>query len=336
MFKSLISGLLFTASAVVSAQTTAESTQCPTEGDWLQILGSGGPEISDGRASASYLIWQNGKARVLIDMGSGALLNFEKSGARFEDLSAVAFTHFHIDHSADFAPLIKGGFFTRRSEDLPLFGPATNDFLPGADAFVQRLFRTGSSESENQRTENQNAGVWPYLSGYLPAKKNRRSESYQILPQAIPATGNRIQPAWQNNNISLSAISVNHGPLPALAWRIDLASEKNTAKDIFSVVISGDMSDQSGHLQTLLKNSDLFVAHHAIPESATGIARRLHMPPSRIADNAARAEVLHLVLAHIMTRAAADLEHSQQLIRKQYQGDVSVAEDLDCFALNQG
>jgi len=46
----------------------------------LEVLGSGGPELGDGRASSGYLVWMDGKARILVDMGSGSMLNFEQSG----------------------------------------------------------------------------------------------------------------------------------------------------------------------------------------------------------------------------------------------------------------
>jgi len=57
----------------------------------FEVLGSGGPEI-DGRASASYIVWIDNKARVLIDAGSGSMLRFEQSGAKIEDLEAIVLT----------------------------------------------------------------------------------------------------------------------------------------------------------------------------------------------------------------------------------------------------
>jgi len=41
-------------------------------------------------------------------MGGGASLNYELSGAKFNDLDVVTFSHFHVDHSADFPALVKG------------------------------------------------------------------------------------------------------------------------------------------------------------------------------------------------------------------------------------
>jgi ribonuclease BN (tRNA processing enzyme) len=78
----------------------------------LQILGSGGPEIDDQRASSSYLVWADNKAVALIDMGDGASLNYELSGAKFNDLDIVTFNHFHADHSAYFPVLVKASYFS--------------------------------------------------------------------------------------------------------------------------------------------------------------------------------------------------------------------------------
>lgn len=47
----------------------AEKNTCHRQEIWLQVLGSGGPEINDARASSGYLIWRNGFARVLVDLG---------------------------------------------------------------------------------------------------------------------------------------------------------------------------------------------------------------------------------------------------------------------------
>ena len=92
----------------------AASEPCGTKGVAVQVLGSGGPEMR-GRASASYLIWVDGKARVLVDSGGGSALRFGESGARVADFDVVLFSHFHSDHSADFPVLVKSSHF----EDKP-------------------------------------------------------------------------------------------------------------------------------------------------------------------------------------------------------------------------
>ncbi|MDQ7084612.1 MAG: MBL fold metallo-hydrolase [Sulfurovum sp.] len=67
---------------------------------FLQVLGSGGPESTDKRASSAYLIWIDGKSRILVDFGGGASLRFEEVGAEIEDLEVILLTHLHVDHTA--------------------------------------------------------------------------------------------------------------------------------------------------------------------------------------------------------------------------------------------
>lgn len=77
----------------------------------LHVLGSGGPELDDGRASSSYLVSQGGQARYLLDAGSGVSLRFGESEAKFEHLEAIFLSHLHTDHSADLPAFVKGVFY---------------------------------------------------------------------------------------------------------------------------------------------------------------------------------------------------------------------------------
>jgi ribonuclease BN (tRNA processing enzyme) len=59
----------------------------------------------------------------------------------------------------------------------------------------------------------------------------------------------------------------------------------------------GDTNGE-GKLVRLAKDADLFIAHNAVPEGATGVERRLHMPPSVIGQIAQEAHVKQLVSSH--------------------------------------
>ena len=116
MFKFLLVVIL------VLVCTQSYANQCKTDQVKLQVLGSGGPELDDGRNSSGYLIWYKNKARDLIDAGAGSSIEYGQSGAQFEDLQAILLTHLHVDHSADLPAFIKGSFFTSRDTNLSLFG----------------------------------------------------------------------------------------------------------------------------------------------------------------------------------------------------------------------
>src|ERR1700760_2417311 len=106
----------------------------------VQVLGSGGPELQDKRASSSYLVWQDGQARVLVDAGGGSALRFGGSGAKMSQLDVILFTHFHVDHSADFPALAFSSWFEERDRPLPVYGPAGNSEFPSTVDFVRSFF----------------------------------------------------------------------------------------------------------------------------------------------------------------------------------------------------
>jgi ribonuclease BN (tRNA processing enzyme) len=299
----IVSALLF------SMAFSAYATPCCTnKGICVQVLGSGGPEINDKRASSGYLVWQNGRARILVDMGPGSMLRFEESDARIEDLEVILLSHLHVDHSADLPALIKASFFTDRSNDLPLYGPSGNALMPDTVAFVDSLFAEPN-------------GAFHYLSDYLTG-----DETYRLQPHNVSADTTDVQPVMAIDDFRISAVAVHHGPIPALAWRIDIGGK--------TIVFSGDMNGDNHTLPTLASGADLLVAHHAIPQDATGVARNLHMPPSVIGEIAAEAKVKQLVLSHRMIRTLGREAESTAEIRKHYTGPLSFAEDGQCYKVN--
>ncbi|HHJ36660.1 MAG TPA: MBL fold metallo-hydrolase [Gammaproteobacteria bacterium] len=279
---------------------------CGEQGIWLQVLGSGGPELDDGRASSGYLIWHDARARILIDIGSGSLFRFEQSGAKLNDLDMLLLSHLHVDHSADLPSLIKASYFSGRDRDLPLFGPTGNALMPSASNFVQGLFGID--------------GVFRYLSEYLDG-----TDLYRLIPHDVNA-GNRSESVVLDMPpYKLTAVAVHHGPVPALAWRVEIAGK--------TIVFSGDMNNDYGTVAKLAKQADVFVAHNAITEEAGRVARNLHMPPSVIGEIAEQADVKKLVLSHRMNRTLGYEQQTMSAIRQHYEGALLFADDLQCFRL---
>jgi len=281
------------------------ATGCGEKGVWLQVLGSGGPELDDGRASSGYLIWHDGKARLMIDMGGGSLFRFEQSGASLNDVDAILLSHMHVDHSNDLPAFIKAAFFSDRHHDLNVYGPDGNRFMPSVTKVVQDLFGA--------------EGAYPYLNRYIDG-----SGAYRLIPHDVDASGKTELVVVADSYFQLTAVPVHHGALPALAWQVVIAGKK--------LVFSGDMNNDNGTLAVLANQADLLVAHHAVPEGAGGVARNLHMPPSVIGQIAAKAKVKLLVLSHRMNRTLGQESVSTAHIRKAYNGPMQFADDLQCFS----
>jgi len=278
---------------------------CRARGVALQVLGSGGPELQDKRASSSYLVWEDGRARILVDAGGGSAVRFGESGAQMSQLDAILFTHFHVDHSGDFAALIKSSWFEDRKRPLPIYGPMGNDFMPATTEFVADLF-------------GEKHGAYRYLSELLtPGEES----SYKLQPHDVQGSAKPAE-AFRNGDLAAYAAGVIHGGVPALAWRVEVGGKV--------IAFSGDTNGEGG-LTQLAASADLFVAHNAVPEGAAGVERRLHMPPSVIGQIALDAHVKHLVLSHRMLRTLGKEVQSKAEIERRFAGPMEFANDLDCF-----
>jgi len=296
-----LAAVLFCALSPLPAQT------CGANGLAVQVLGSGGPETQDRRASTSYLVWDHGRARVMLDAGGGSALRFGESGAQMSQLDVFLFSHFHVDHSSDFPALVFSSWFEDRRRALPVYGPVGNDFMPSTTEFVRDLFSDPH-------------GAWRYLSELVTPGEG----SYQLQPHDV-AAGAAPALVFRDGDLTLSAVRVTHGAVPALAWRVEIAGKR--------IVFSGDTNGDGEGLAQLATNADLFVAHNAVPERATGVERRLHMPPSVIGATAANAHVKQLVLSHRMLRTLGKEKETEAEIRRKFSGPLSFANDLECFPL---
>ena len=290
------------------AAAPAKAQSCGATGLAVQVLGSGGPEMQDKRASTSYLIWDRGKARVIVDAGGGSALRFGESGAQFSQLDVFLFSHFHIDHSGDFPALVFSSWFGDRTRPLPIYGPSGNQYMPSTTEFVHDLFSDPH-------------GAWRYLSDMVEPNPQG---TYQLQPHDVAPSPAPVL-VLRNAGMALYAVSVVHGAFPSLAWRVDIGGKR--------IVFSGDTNGDGAGLTQLATNADLFIAHNAVPEDATGVERRLHMPPSVIGTTAANAHVHQLVLSHRMLRTLGPekQQQTQAEIRRHYSGPLQFANDLDCF-----
>jgi ribonuclease BN (tRNA processing enzyme) len=300
--------LLLTTLFFLHPSSPASAQTCGATGVAVQVLGSGGPELTDKRASTSYLIWLNGKARVIVDAGGGSALRFGESGAQMDQPDVLLFSHFHVDHSSDLPALIFAAWFTDRSRPLPIYGPPGNQYMPSTTEFVTNLF---SDPHGNYR----------YLSDLLQPGGNG---SFQLQPHSIEA-GETPTIAFRSPDITADAVRVIHGAFPALAWRVEIGGKR--------IVFSGDTNGNGEGLTRLASNADLFIAHNAVPEGATGVERNLHMPPSVIGTIAANAHVKQLVLSHRMSRTLGEANQlkTETEIKGHYTGPIQFANDLDCF-----
>jgi ribonuclease BN (tRNA processing enzyme) len=300
---------LFVVLSDPGALARAQVASCGSRGVAVQVLGSGGPEVQDRRASSSYLVWQDGRGRVLIDSGGGSALRFGESGATVTSLDIVLLTHLHVDHTADLAALIKSSFFEARDRELPLYGPVGNDAFPSTTEFIRAIF-------------DERRGAYRYLGSFVDAAA---PNPYLVRAHDVRLTESNIREIHGQGGLRILATRVIHGGVPAIAFRVELGG--------VSAVFSGDTNGDNGNLERLAHNADLLIAHNAVPEDATGVERALHMPPSVIGRIAKTANVRRLVLSHRMLRTLGKEAETERIIRRIFHGPISFADDLSCYPL---
>ena len=199
-------GLVWLSSAAAQTCGTAAPVQ-------VQVLGSGGPELHDRRAASSYLVWIEGKARVLVDIGGGAALRFAESGASVSDLDVILLTRLRAGHTADLPALFEASLFEKRGRPLPLLGPGGNRFMPSTVTFVRALF-------------DGTRGAYRHLGDFLnPLTRS----GYTLQPRDVrpspdkPKAGRKVDGKnvrpFANERLRASVVSLPRGNPPVPGWR---------------------------------------------------------------------------------------------------------------------
>ncbi len=284
------------------------SDQCSSASLALQVLGSGGPVADDGRSSSGYLLWVNGRARVLVDAGSGTFTRFGEAGADFDHLDIIALSHFHTDHAAALPALLKTGYFSTRSRPLTISGPSAGGPFPSLEQFLSRLL-------------DHRSGAFGYLSGYLDGSGGL----VKLLPVTVDATLKTPFLVYADDQVNVQALPVPHGIVPSLAYRIEAQGK--------TIVLGSDQNGSAPEFGQLALNVDLLVLHAVIPAGAGPAARALHATPSQLAQMAGAAAPGQLVLSHWMGRSLRVADELLAAVKEHYSGPISAADDLACFPL---
>ncbi len=299
----------------------------------IMVLGSGGPvATSSGRASASYMIFTDGRPRVLMDIGGGAFQRLAASGLNIKDLDLVLLSHLHIDHTGDLSAAIKTIYFhstmagTARTSPVHIYGPKSNG-IPFPDNPTPQYPDTTEYAHDHYDI---NDGTERYLNAFAGAISNKRSQfKYMAHDLDSRFNGAVIEEILNTaDGLIIQSIAVDHGPVPAVAFRIEYKGH--------SIVYSGDTGSRNDNMITLAQNADLLIYDTAITDDLppNPVFHVLHTSPTRIGQVAAAAGVKKLVLSHITPVVEPRLKLVKKTIRAQgYTGKIKAARDLKVYNL---
>ena len=251
------------------------------------------------RASAGNLVWTNGRATIMVHAGGGSYRRFGESGARPDDLSLMAFTHLHPDHVSDLPALFWSLDQTRKAPPLPISGPSGNALVPGVRTFLNVLF-------------DEKNGAFRVLGGLVGG-------SGRGVPLEVTETDvTKAEPStvFNRDGITVTAIGVPHGEIPAVAYRVRAENK--------SIVFSSDQNGSNPSFVEFARDADVLVMHMAI---AAGATSPLHAAPAMVGRVARDARVGRLVVSHI---GQYDLDAAVADVKKSYTGPLTVGADLQC------
>jgi ribonuclease BN (tRNA processing enzyme) len=282
----------------------ASAQGCGGDAVFVQILGSGGPRINPDRADASYLLWIDGRARLLVDAGGGAFFRFGQSEAKLGDLSMVAITHLHPDHVSDL-PALLWLSQTIRKEPLPISGPSGNSAAPEFSEFLRRLF-------------DEKNGAFPLLGPTLGGAPGELGGGVRLDVNVVDVSKASPSTVFDQQGIRVTALGIPHGPMPTLAYRVETAGR--------SVVFSSDQTGTDPKFAQFAKGANALIMHLAIGAGSTS---PLHAPPSVVGQVARDAGAKQLILSHISIPSVA-LDPAIADVKKFYAGPLTIGRDLQC------
>lgn len=293
---------------ILCVPSAASAQGCAAGPLTVQIPGSGGPFINSERASSSYLLWVDGQAKILVDMGGGAYLRFGQSGAKLSDLALVAISHLHPDHVSDLPALLWLSHVVRK-EPLPIVGPsagkgvagpAGNDLAPDFPTFLARLF-------------DEKNGAFQVMGATLGAAKGngvRLEVSVVDVMKAEPST------VFDGQGLKVTAFGIPHANMPTLAYRVETRNG--------SIVLSSDQNGTNPKFVDFARNANVLIMHLAI---AAGAVSPLHAAPAVVGQIAQQAGVGRLIVSHI---GLFDLDAAIAELKKSYTGPLTIGADLQC------
>ncbi len=321
----------------------------------VMVLGSGGPmAVESGRASAGYIIFTDGKPRLLMDVGGGTYARLAESGTNIRNIDGILISHLHIDHMADLSAMVKTIYFHARQMKEPrpstnpvrIWGPTENltnaqtKQFPSSEDYVDALYNVANAEKP--------LGIERYMNTFASAIHGGKF-AYDVKNLGINLTGATTEIMNTADGLKVTSIGVFHGPVPSVAFRIDYKGH--------SIVYTGDTNSKipagplagsnSPGLISLASNADLLIYDTAITDTkpdeypyvdATNIGDtlffQLHTTPTTMGQVAAQSNVKTLVLSHLTPVTEPALDEVKAAVRAQgFTGKIKVAKDLRVYNL---
>ncbi len=279
----------------------------------LILLGTGGgPTIhrNETRSGPASVLVVDGMP-YLIDCGAGAPGQFLRAGFNFEDVDHIFVTHQHFDHNSDLGNFMAYAWYAGRREPIDVWGP------PRLKGYLNDYVRLNSFDFELRERET----------GRSPFDRVPRANEIDMDGDIK----NGPLQMMSDERVSVTALRVQHGLVPAVAYRFQTPD--------LDVTFSGDRGGEDD-IVNFAKDTDVLV-HEVLHyeamrktfpnanETVLAHYRYDHTAPEDVGRIAKEANVGCLVLNHILPdNDHVTAEEWTRLVRETYDGEVIVGTDL--------
>jgi ribonuclease BN (tRNA processing enzyme) len=187
-----------------------------------------------------------------------------------------------------------------------------------------KAFVAGISDDDGPRGPGDNVSEFKYTANHLSS--------------TVPGAG--IEKVLEApDGLLIESIAVDHGPVPAVAYRISYKGH--------TVVYSGDTGTKgigpdhlgAGNMSKIASGADLLIYDTAVMEMGDAppnpLFHILHTQPSLIGGVAKAASVKKLVLSHLTPVTSPRIDEIKDIIRGVgYTGEIRTAQDLQVYNLS--
>lgn len=245
--------------------------------------------------SYSSILIEIGSEKILFDIGPGTLHKLHTLKINTQIFPDYLFlTHYHIDHTLDYIPLVKSRHFNQKTCDIGIGKPLTVFGPIGLKRWNKDIF--------------QNISKWNYMSKELDYRKV--TNCFEV------SNGNVLT----KKNWKITCCPVDHDD--GIAFRLDSNGK--------SFVYTGDMGYDE-RICKLGKNADVVVIECSFPDKKS--LKGKHLEPELVANLAKIGNFKSIILTHLYPIVHGKEKSIIKTIQKLTDCKVSIAHDFKTITL---
>lgn len=278
----------------------------------LELLGSG--HHTHPGTTGGYLLWHQGKARILLNAGPNPAISVYRSVSLATELDAIVFTRLTAEATSGLPYLVSRARHLRRKEPLLIYGPAESKFMPSTVSLVRGLF-------DSKR------GSYRYLGEVLSPLGNQsfKLRAFDVSSKRKKSlarkdrTEDGVVTVYQKQGIMLKAVDTGNNLYPSLAWQI-------TAGNRGIVMIDAPATDNRA-IENLARNTAVLVTR--IGQAGAGGS----LTASHAGSLAYRTESGQLLIAYHDPASGEEQAGHMSIIKSKYAGMAAIAQPGACISL---